>query len=100
MHDHPHDHTHDHTHHHHEHDHAHAHSHDVASTLSFEEKLIKLLEHWIKHNEDHTNTYADWAERAKTEGLGDVGTILAEAVEITRSVSSKFEAALAQLKKS
>ena len=93
-----HDHSHHHTHgssgHHH-----HSHSHDVASNLTFEEKMIKLLEHWIKHNEDHAGTYADWAIKAEKEGFEVVGNLLNEATRVTRTVTTSFEAALAELKK-
>jgi hypothetical protein len=71
----------------------------VVSPLSFEEKLIKLLSHWIKHNEDHAGTYTDWAEKTKAADLAVIGALLNEAAEMTRSISTKFEAALDQLKK-
>ena len=92
---------HDHSdhHHHHEHNHTHSHSHDVASTLSFEEKLIKLLDHWIKHNVDHAGTYTEWAERSKASNLETVAGLLAEAARISLTVNEKFEAALKMLKK-
>ena len=52
-HDHSHGHAHDHD---HSHEHAHDHAHQTHDTLSFEEKMIKLLEHWIKHNDDHADS--------------------------------------------
>lgn len=81
------------------HDHSRHHPHDVASSLSFEEKLIKLLEHWIKHNEDHAGTYGDWAEQSTAADLAAVGALLNEAAAITRSATGRFEAALELLKK-
>lgn len=90
---------HSHPHHHHTHDHSHGHSHDVPSQLSVEEKLIKLLEHWVKHNVDHADTYTEWAEKSKASHLEAVAGLLAEAAQISRSVNTKFEAALALLKK-
>ena len=43
-----------------------SHSHtETQNTLSFQEKMIKLLDHWIKHNDDHSKTYIDWAEKGK-----------------------------------
>jgi hypothetical protein len=70
-----------------------------VSPLSFEEKMIKLLSHWIKHNDDHANTYTEWAEKTKAADMAAIGTLLTEAAEITRSISTKFETALNQLKK-
>ena len=76
------------THHHHHH-----HDHEIKSTLSFDEKMIKLLEHWIKHNEDHAKTYRDWAEKAKEKNMGEAGQLLEDAAEMTGMISKKFEAA-------
>lgn len=65
--------------------------------LSFEEKLIRLLEHWIKHNEDHVLTYRQWADQAKAHGLKEAALRVEEAAAVTRTVSEKFEAALSFL---
>lgn len=92
--------THDHHHNHdHHHDHDHHHSHDAPSEMTVAEKLAKLLDHWVKHNEEHAGTYVTWANRAKENGLSDVESQLKEAAEKTRSISENFEAALASLKK-
>jgi hypothetical protein len=64
------------THHHHHHNHNHNHDHDIESTLSFDEKMIKLLEHWIKHNDDHAETYKDWAKKAKEKNMDKAGALL------------------------
>ncbi len=85
--------------HNHHHNHAHHHHSDTQSTLSFDEKMLKLLEHWIKHNDDHANTYRDWAERARQEDMADVCSLLKDAADITISVSKKFEQALELIKK-
>lgn len=61
--------------------------------------MIKLLSHWIKHNDDHANTYTEWAEKTKAANMAGIGTLLTEAADITRSLSIKFEAALDHLKK-
>lgn len=90
-HGHQHDHNHDHDHHHH--------SHDAPSEMTVAEKLGKLLDHWVKHNEEHAETYVTWANRAKENGLSDVESQLKEAAEKTRSISENFEAALASLGK-
>ena len=77
--------------------HHHDHQHDVASDLSFEEKLIKLLEHWLKHNHDHAHTYDQWAERAKANDMPRVGALIDEIGELTRTIDEKIKEALANI---
>jgi len=95
-HDHSHEHSHDHD---HSHGHAHDHDHHTHDTLSFEEKMIKLLEHWIKHNEDHADSYRDWAQKAQANGMPDAGALLGEVAEMTAKITGKFEETLAAIKK-
>jgi len=78
------------THHHHHH---HDHDHEIVSTLSFDEKMIKLLEHWVKHNDDHAETYRDWAKKAKEKNMDEAGSLLEDAAEMTLEISKKFEEA-------
>lgn len=77
----------------------HRHDHEVQSTLSFDEKMIKRLEHWIKHNDDHAATYRDWAQKAKKKDMGDAGSLLEDAAEMTLEISIKFEEAAKLIKK-
>ena len=91
-------HHHDHEHGHHNHDHhhhddQHDHHHETKSTLSLDEKLIKLLENWIRHNESHAETYRDWAQKAKADNMAQVGALLEEAADITGLTNKKFEEA-------
>ena len=74
--------------------HHHHHDHEIQSTLSFDEKMIKLLEHWIKHNEDHAQTYRDWAQKAKEKNKSKAAFMLEDAAEMTLSISKKFELAI------
>ncbi len=85
----------DHGHHHHDHDHDHDHDHhhEIQSSLSFEEKLVKILEHWVRHNDDHAETYRNWAQRANAEKLSEVSELLEAAADMTAAISKKFEAA-------
>jgi len=99
-----HHHDHDHSHNHdHDHDHGHGHHHDhdkrAESTLSFEDKMIKLLEHWIKHNDDHVGTYRDWAQKAQSHGMPEAGAQLSEVADLTAGLTGKFEQILAAIKK-
>ncbi|MBW2739526.1 MAG: zinc transporter, partial [Deltaproteobacteria bacterium] len=47
---------------------THEHNHKKHISLTFDEKLVKLLEHWIKHNDDHAENYRDWAKKTKEKG--------------------------------
>ena len=83
------------THHNHEHDHTH----EIQSTLSFDEKMIKLLEHWITHNNDHAETYRDWAKKAKEKNMDEAGSLLEDAAQMTLVISKKFEETAELIKK-
>ncbi len=83
----------------HHHEGGHDHDHGDGHSLSFPEKMVKLLEHWIKHNTDHAESYRDWAEKAKANGLeGAIGP-LEDAAGMTLAISGKFEEAIEALKK-
>lgn len=75
--------------HHHNH-----HNHETASTLSIDQKMVKLLEHWIKHNKEHAETYRDWAKKAKDKDMEKVFLLLEEAAGLTGEINRKFEEAL------
>ncbi len=75
----------------------HHHDHDSHDEIPFDEKLIKLLSHWIKHNEDHALNYRNWAEKAKANGKSEAAGLLEEAAEMSLTINEKFEAALARL---
>ena len=73
---------------------THHHDHEIQSSLSFNEKMIKLLEHWIKHNDDHAQTYREWAQKAKEKNKSKAALMLEDAAEMTLSISKKFESAM------
>ena len=75
----------------------HHHDHDSHEEMPFDDKLLKLLSHWIKHNEDHALNYRNWAEKAKINGNGQVAELLEEAAEMSLTINEKFETALAGL---
>lgn len=77
--------------------HHHHHHHDVKSDLTFEEKLFKLLQHWLKHNQDHAHTYQEWADRARSNHLEQVGALIDEIGINTRSIDEKLQAALKEM---
>jgi len=77
------------------HNHHHDHHHESQTAMSFEEKLVKLFEHWVKHNNDHAGTYREWAKRAKENDMAQVCALLEDAADITLSLNKKFEEAAA-----
>jgi len=91
---------HEHPHHHsHEHDHGHGH-HDSRSgeALTDRDRLIRIIEHWMRHNEDHASSYQDWARRAREMGSADVAGLLEEVVGQTEQQNRTFQKALDLLK--
>ncbi len=80
-HDHHHDHDHSESHHHHEH-HDHPHHHEsregglAGGAPSEQEKLLKMVHHWIHHNEEHAQSYRQWGDRARALGQHEVARIL------------------------
>ena len=79
-------------HHHHKDEHV-----EGRSKLSEKEKLGKLLEYWIKHNEEHAKNYLEWSKKAHGEGLKSVVSLLEEASELTISINQLFEKAIKRL---
>ena len=77
----------------------HHHSHDESpGELPFEEKLKKILDHWIKHNEDHAQNYRKWAEEANTKGFRKASELLIEAADMSLEINEKFEQAISHVK--
>ena len=79
------------SHHHHGHHDSHDHSHH--DPMTFDEKLEKILAHWLKHNSDHGGTYADWARQARENGHDEVARLLDEVIRMTHDINDKFETA-------
>lgn len=71
------------------HDHSH-HTLDTDSGMPFEKKLAAILEHWIRHNDDHAATYRDWAHQAGRHRLDAVSGILEEAARLTDTISKRL----------
>lgn len=108
-HDHHHHHGHDHHHHHHGHDHGSAHSDHqeppdhssipAPETPSEREKMVKMVSHWIHHNEEHAGSYREWARRARGAGLGEAALLLEEIAVETQRLTGSFERVKALLEK-
>lgn len=59
-----------------------------------ESKLLRMLEHWLHHNEDHARAFRDWADRARELGLGEVGGLLEEVARLSGMQSEHLEKAM------
>ena len=78
--------------------HHHHHEHEIKSDLSLQEKMAKLLDHWIKHNSEHAdNNYRNWAIRAKDENMAEVASLLEDAASLTLDISNKFKKAISEI---
>ncbi len=72
------------------------HSHDHpgdGQEMPFDEKLLKLLSHWIRHNDDHAENYRQWAGKARAHRLTEAGDLLDKAADMTDLISRQFKAA-------
>ena len=79
---------------HHHHDDAHF---EDQGMLSERKKLGKLLEYWIKHNEDHAKTYLEWSKKVDPESLKDVVSLLEDASKATISINELLRNAMKRL---
>ena len=95
---HKHDHEDHHDHHHRHQGHGHDHDHDKASEMTFDQKMEKLLTHWIKHNRDHVQTYRSWAERAASENMAEISGLIEDAAAVSEKVDGMLEKALERLR--
>lgn len=77
---------------------GHNHHHDIESSLTFHEKIVKMLEHWIKHNHEHAENYKKWADETKDNIGENVSVLLEDAKDLTLSINKNFEEALKVLK--
>ncbi len=60
-------------------------------------RLSKLLQHWMEHNDEHAETYRDWAAKASSLGNEDLSKILNSLHDRTKSLKDLFEEALRTL---
>ena len=93
-HEHPHHehHHHDHEHHHHGHE-DHHHEQTSDGQMTFPQKMDRLLDHWIHHNDDHAENYRTWADRARQNGMDKMADMLDEAARQTEEITKIFQAA-------
>ena len=60
--------------------------------------MVKMVEHWIHHNEEHAKSYRTWADRARKMGLEQVGLVLEEVAGGTLAQNGSFDKILRLLK--
>jgi hypothetical protein len=86
-----------HEHHDHEACENHSHCHGCGNhhheTMSFDEKLMTLLNHWIDHNDSHQVDYKKWAAQAREEGFDDVVEKILEALQLFQEGNQRLRQA-------
>ncbi len=75
------------------------HRHSYSDQLTLEQKLEKLVTHWIDHNNSHKETFHTWAARAKEEGLVGVAEKIQEAAALSDQVTALLKQAQTELTK-
>jgi len=74
--------------------HGHCHSCDNhQEKMSFDEKLMTLLNHWIDHNDSHQVDYKKWAAQAREEGFDDVVEKILEALQLFQEGNQRLRQA-------
>ena len=58
------------------------------------EKLKRLLEHWIEHNEAHMKTYDEWIVKAEALGAKEVSEVLKKVAAESGKQGELFRKAL------
>jgi hypothetical protein len=78
--------------------HTHEHHEEKAKAVSDDlAKLRILLPHWIEHNEEHAESFREWAGKAREMGLETVARQIEEAVERMATCNEALAAALKAL---
>ncbi len=58
------------------------------------EKIKRLLQHWMEHNNEHVRIYRDWAEKAASLGNEELSKILIGLSDETKKLDRLFEEAI------
>ena len=61
-------------------------------------RLIKLIEHWTEHNDEHGKRFSEEADKAEEMGLIDVSKEMRKASKASVNVSEKLLKALELLR--
>jgi len=62
------------------------------------EKLSKMVEHWLRHNEDHARSFSDWAARARELDQAEVAACLEDVARQSLLQNDELQKALELLK--
>ena len=57
------------------------------------DKLRHLLHHWAEHNDEHAETYREWAAKAASLGKTDLAAVLERLSQESKKLKSLFEEA-------
>ncbi|MBW1973019.1 MAG: hypothetical protein DRG20_05155 [Deltaproteobacteria bacterium] len=68
--------------------------------MEIKEKLIRIIEHWIDHNEEHLLEYKRWADIAIANNFKDVDKAIKIATEKVREANEELQKALSFLEPS
>lgn len=60
-------------------------------------RLMRLLEHWTQHNDEHRKKYRESADQAKKIGLVKVAEEMTLAADKSRDVSTHLRKALEKM---
>jgi hypothetical protein len=52
-----------------------------------EQRIQVLLEHWQQHNQEHANSYENWAAKLRESGWDQVAELLHEAARLTLEIN-------------
>lgn len=61
------------------------------------DKLKHLLHHWKEHNDEHAETYRQWAEKASSLGNKELSKLLDKLYNETKNMNGLFEEAMEKI---
>lgn len=61
-------------------------------------KLKRLLHHWMDHNDEHADTYKEWAERIASQGNKELSENLLKLYVETKNLNRLFQEAINNIK--
>ena len=67
---------------------------DADQSMAFSEKALKLIMHWSKHNDDHAQSYRQWAAKFRENGLAAAAARLESAAVLTEKINYTLSEAL------
>lgn len=73
---------------------GHTHEGEKGATPDDLAKLRILLSHWIEHNDEHAESFQEWAERARELGQEETAQRIEEAVGHVAACNQTLSAAL------